>query len=96
MNYHNEYSLNEAIAEFLEKYHLQDGYTRVQITNIWRETVGKMVASYTQKVELNGSKLTVRISSPTVKNELMMLKTDIVKQLNNAIGKKLIKEIEIR
>ena len=96
MNYHNEYSLGEAIAEFLEKYNLQDGYTRVQIATIWKETVGKMVASYTKKVELNGSKLTVYITSPTVKNELMMLKTDIIKQLNKAIGKKLIKDIDIR
>ena len=96
MNYHNEYSLSEAIAEFLEKYHLQDGYTRVQITKIWKETTGKLVASYTKKAELNGSKLTVYITSPTVKNELMMLKTDIIKQLNKAIGKELIKSIDIR
>ena len=96
MNYYNEYNLDEAIAEFLEKYHLKDGYVRVQITKIWNETVGKMIASYTKKVELNNNKLTIYITSPAVKNELMMLKTDIIKQLNKAIGKELIKEVEIR
>ena len=96
MNYYNEYNLGEAIAEFLEKYRLKDGYIRVQITRIWNETLGNMIASYTKKVELNQHKLTVYITSPAVKNELMMLKTDIIKQLNKAMGEKLIKEIEIR
>ncbi len=55
-----------------------------------------MIANYTKKVELNNNKLTIYITSPAVKNELMMLKTDIIKQLNKAIGKELIKEVEIR
>ena len=96
MNYHNEYNLGEAIAEFLEKYHLQDGYMRMQITNIWKESAGKMIAAYTKKVELNGNKLVIYVTSSAIKHELMMLKTDIIKQLNKAIGKKLIKEVEIR
>ena len=96
MNYFNEYNLGEAIAEFLEKYHLQDGYVRAQITTIWKNTVGKMVAAYTKKVELNNNRLTIYVTSPVVKQELMMLKTDIIKQLNKSIGKELIKEVEIR
>jgi len=96
MNYHNEYSLNEAITEFLEKYHLKDSYMRVQISNIWNMIMGDMIARHTRKVELNRHKLTVYVTSSTVKNELMMLKTDIIKQLNKSIGKELIKEIEIR
>jgi predicted nucleic acid-binding Zn ribbon protein len=95
MNYSNEYNLGEAIAEFLEKYHLQEGYARVQIAAIWKKTVGKMIAAYTKKVELNSNILIIQITSPAVKQELMMLKTDIIKQLNKSIGKELIKEVEI-
>ena len=100
MNQHwghrSEYNINEAIAEFLTKYRLNDGYTCMQIDAIWKDTIGKVIAKYTRKVELNGNKLILSISSPTVKNELLMLRTDIIKQLNNRIGKELIKEIEIR
>ena len=99
MNQHwghrSEYNINEAITEFLDKYRLNDGYTRMQIDVIWKETIGKAIAKYTRKVELNGSKLTLYITSPTVKNELLMLRTDIIKQLNNRIGKELIKEVII-
>ncbi|MDR0368947.1 MAG: DUF721 domain-containing protein [Bacteroidales bacterium] len=96
MRYHNEYSLEEAIAAFLEKYHLQEAYTCTLVANIWKESVGKMIASYTRKVELNKHTLIIYVTSPTVKQELMMLKTDIIKQINKATGEELIKKIEIR
>ena len=95
LGHRGEYNINEAIAEFLTEYRLNDGYARIQIDAIWRETIGKAIAKYTTKVELNRGKLTLYITSPTVKNELLMLRTDIIKQLNKRIGKELIAEIII-
>ncbi len=96
MRQRSEYKVNEAIIEFLDKYQLRDGYTRIQIAAIWNETVGKVIARYTKKVELNGNKLTIYITSPTVKNELMMLRSEIIAQMNEKIGKELITEVDIR
>ena len=95
LRHQGECDINEAIAEFLTICGLNEGFARMQIEAIWKETIGKAIAKYTKKVELNGSKLTLYITSPTVKNELLMLKTDIIKQLNNRIGKELIKEVII-
>jgi predicted nucleic acid-binding Zn ribbon protein len=91
-----EYRMGDAINEFLKKYRLNDGYTHMQIATIWNETLGKVIALYTKKVELSNGKLIVYITSPIVKNELNMSKSDIILKLNEKIGKKLIKEIIIR
>jgi predicted nucleic acid-binding Zn ribbon protein len=92
----SEYKMSEAIAEFLDKYRLKDGYTRMRIATIWEETMGKLIARHTKQIELKGNKLVLYITSPIVKKELMMLRSDIVVQLNKKIGKELITEIEIK
>jgi predicted nucleic acid-binding Zn ribbon protein len=91
-----EYRMSEAINEFLKKYRLKDGYTHMQIATIWNETVGKIIALYTKKVELSNGKLSVYITSPIVKNELGISKSALIVKLNKKIGKELIKEIIIR
>ena len=96
MRQKSEYKINEAIAEFLDKYRLIDGYSRVQIAAIWKEIVGKLIARHTKRIELKESKLIMEINSPTVKNELLMLRSEIIARLNEKIGKELVKEIEIR
>jgi len=92
----NEYKINEAIADFLDKYNLKDGYTRIQIATIWKETVGKAIARYTKKIELKDNKLTLYVTSSVVKKELLMLRSEITAQLNEKIGKELIQEIDIK
>ena len=92
----SEYKINEAIAEFLDKYRLRDGYTRMQIANLWKETIGKNIALYTKQIELKGNKLILYVTSSVVKKELLMLRSKIITQLNKKIGKELIQEIDIR
>jgi predicted nucleic acid-binding Zn ribbon protein len=92
----SEYKINEAIAEFLDKYRLRDGYTGMQIATIWKETIGKNIARYTKQIELKDNKLTLYVTSPVVKKELLMLRSEIIAQLNKKIGKELVQEIDIR
>ena len=96
MKRNSECTVNEAIAEFLEKNRLKEGVTKCQIAGIWAEVVGKPIARYTKRTELNNKKLTVNTSSPIVRKELMMLKSEILEQINLKIGQNLVKEIEIK
>ena len=96
MKRNSECTVKEAIDEFLEKNQLKEGVTKHQIASIWRATVGNAIARYTKRTELNNKKLTVYSSSPIVRKELMMLKTDILEQINKKIGQDLVKEIDIR
>jgi hypothetical protein len=91
-----EHLMRDAIEEFLNIYRLKDGCTRMQIETIWNETLGKIIALHTKKIELSNDILIVHITSPIVKNELRMLKSDIIAKINEKIGKQFIKEIIIR
>jgi len=96
MKRNSECTVNVAIDEFLEKNRLREGVTKYQIATIWAQTVGNVIAKYTKRISLNNNKLTVHTSSPTVRKELMMLKTEILEQINKKIGQDLVKEIEIK
>lgn len=63
------------------------------IVDAWPETVGKMVANRTTKMNLSNGKLYVKLSSSIVKNELLVLKPRIIKSLNTRLGEKLIDDI---
>lgn len=60
----------------------------------WANIVGSQVASATQVVAVrNGSTLVVRTKSHVWANELSLLKTDILRRLNNALGGNIITDI---
>ena len=96
MKRNSECTVNEAISEFLVKNQLEEGVAKYQIAGIWAQTVGSAIARYTKRTELNNKKLTVYTSSPIVRKELMMLKTEIIEQINKKIGQDLVKEVEIK
>ena len=96
MKRNSECTVTVAINEFLEKNRLKEGVTKYQIASIWAEVVGKPIARYTKRTELDNKKLTVYTSSPIVRKELMMLKSEILEQINKKIGQKLVKVIEIK
>jgi len=96
MKRNSECTIGVAIEEFLVKNRLKEGVAKYQIAGIWQATVGSAIARYTKRTELNNKKLTVHTSSPIVRKELMMLKTEILEQINKKIGQDLVKSIEIK
>jgi predicted nucleic acid-binding Zn ribbon protein len=96
MNTKGEYNIKEAIAEFLDVYRLREGYNRIRINEIWKETAGDFIARLTYKIELKNTILMIYVTSPIVKKELTMRKTEIIKLLQEKTGKHLITKLEIR
>ena len=96
MKRNSECTVNVAIAEFLDKNRLKEGVTKYQIAGIWAEVVGKPIARYTKRTELDNKKLTVYTSSPIVRKELMMLKSEIMEQVNKKIGQELVKDVVVK
>jgi hypothetical protein len=63
---------------------------------VWKETVGPLIAQYTSKVELKGDTLYVHVLSPLVRNELQMLREEILVKMHREIDERLLKKIVIR
>lgn len=91
-----EYSLGEAIQQFLKKSRLKGSVQALQITELWEQIMGKTVAKYTESIKIYGDKLYVTTSMAPLKQELLFQKDKIVERVNEALGEKLIREVVIQ
>ena len=92
----NQFSLGEAIRDFLEAYDLEDKLLEKEVIGYWEEVVGAVINKHTRKVWIKNRKLYARVDSPVVRNELTYSREKIRQALNRMIKKELIVEIVIR
>lgn len=96
MKRHNDKSIRDVMDLYLQgNQKLTEGYQSSRIDTIWRDVMGKSIASYTGKIQLKGHTLVVEIISSPLKKELLMSPGKIIDLLNEAIGSNLVKDIKI-
>ncbi|HMT73328.1 MAG TPA: DciA family protein, partial [Chitinophagaceae bacterium] len=64
-----EYSIKEAMQEFLKGSRIKGGIQSLQIEDVWEEIMGKTIARYTDKLQIIGDKLIISTSVAPLKNE---------------------------
>lgn len=67
----------------------------VNIISRWESLMGKMVAVRTSQIYIRNRILYVRVTSSVLKNELMMMRQDIIDRVNEQAGEKLVEKIII-
>ena len=91
-----EYSIGEALKQFLDSSRIKGGIQALQIEDVWEKIVGKTVARYTNKLQIFGDKLIITTDVAPLKQELIYQKEKIKQRINVALGKNTIKEIVIQ
>jgi predicted nucleic acid-binding Zn ribbon protein len=91
-----EFSLGEAIQQFLQKSRLKGSVQALQITDVWEQIMGKTVARYTESIKIYGDKLYISTSVAPLKQELLFQKEHIISSVNEALGENIIKEVIIQ
>lgn len=90
---------SESIDKVIESVFESLGYGKklkeMELIDAWKDIIGVSVANRTEKIFLNNGKLYVKVSSPVVKNELLMLKEGIKVALNSKVKADIVKEIII-
>ena len=89
----NDKTLKEAMEQMLKVYRLKGKYDETFAVASWEEVVGKAVASRTKEIFIRDKKLFIRLESSVVKNELKMMRTKIIGNLNEKAGAEVIQEI---
>lgn len=92
----NTEKLGQVLRQYIEENKLQHKLSEVDIIASWEELMGKTVASYTEDLKISNGTLFVKTSSPMLRNELMMMKEEIRKRLNEKAGVELIRQIIFR
>ncbi len=89
----NDKSLKEAIAQMLQVYKIKRRFDETAIVAHWPELVGKSVANRTKELFIRDKKLFLRIESSVIKNELMLMRSQIISKINDEANGVLVEEI---
>jgi hypothetical protein len=89
----NDKTLKEAIEQMLQVYKIKRKYDETGIKTSWPELVGKSVANRTKEIYIHDKKLFLRIESSVIKNELVLMRAQIIDKINNDAKVVLVEEI---
>lgn len=85
--------IKDLMGSFIKENNLSKGMKKISVKESWGELMGNGVVSYTEKVELRGATLFVKLSSSVLREELSYGKEKIIKMMNEALGGEEIKKI---
>jgi predicted nucleic acid-binding Zn ribbon protein len=89
----NDKTLKEAMDQLLKVYRLKGKYDETFAVSSWEDVVGKAVANRTKEIFIRDKKLFIRIESSVVKNELKMMRDQIISNLNEKASAEVVQEI---
>jgi Dna[CI] antecedent, DciA len=91
-----QFSMKEALKQFLDGSRIKGGIQALQIEDVWEEIMGKTVARYTDKLQIIGDKLIITTSVAPLKNELIYQREKIKQRVNEALQQKIVNEVIIQ
>lgn len=89
----NDKSLKEAIEQMMNVYKIKRRYDETHIIASWPQLVGKPVANRTKELFIRDKKLFLRVESSVIKNELVLMRSQIIAKINDEAKTELIEEI---
>ncbi|WP_114941076.1 DUF721 domain-containing protein [Mucilaginibacter endophyticus] len=89
----NDKTLKEAIEQMLNVYKIKRRFDETGVVTAWPDLVGKSVANRTKELFVRDRKLFLRIESSVIKNELMLMRSQIIEKINNEAKSIIVEEI---
>jgi len=91
-----QFSIGDAINEFLKQSRIKGGIQALQIEDVWEQIMGKTIARYTDKLQIIGDKLIITTTVAPLKHELIYQRDKIKQRVNEALGQKVINEVIVQ
>lgn len=88
-------SLDDILNRLLRSEGLETPLNQKRLMDAWDEVAGKMVARYTAEKFIKNQTLFVKIANPALRQDLSMMRGQLVKRLNDAVGAMVIADIRI-
>jgi hypothetical protein len=88
--------VKDLLSLFLKESGLEKGYRDYQLLKLWDEILGNAISRATLSKRLDGKKLYVYLSSSVVRDELFMMRSEIIREINSRAGKDVIDELILR
>ena len=95
MVYYDVKPLGDLIKEFYELHKGLCYLDEQKAIQCWPQVVGSFIASHTIDLFIKNGVLYVRVDSDVLRNELNYSKSLLIKNLNERVGKDVVKEIAL-
>ncbi|MBR1774261.1 MAG: DUF721 domain-containing protein [Bacteroidales bacterium] len=92
----NESPIADVLNQFLKKCHIDYNPYEDKVIALFKEMVGTMIEKFITDIRMNGMILNVKVSLPTIKAELMMVRDAMRDNINRKLGKEVLKSIIIK
>lgn len=89
-------SIAEIIGDFMQQEDIEDAVLEQKALRLWQQVVGTGVNRMTTERYVENGVITMKITSAALRNDLMLTRTAIIAQLNELVGKPVIREIVFR
>ena len=90
------YSIGEALNLLLERSKWKPKVTELRLRQEWETITGKTIAKYTRDIGLYDKTLTIYTDVAPLKQELLVGKDQLIKNINDYFGEQVINEIVIK
>ena len=88
-------TLTDVLGKALRDGGLETPLLQKRIVDAWDVVVGPTVSRYTQQKYIRNQTLCVKIINPALRQDLSMMRTQLVKRLNEHVGSFVIAEVRI-
>lgn len=96
MDRKSEQKIGSLLDEFIRANHLEQGLAEYRIKKAWNELLGISVSRATQSLYIKNRILFVKLHSSVMRNELSMMKDEIIKRLNESAERDVIEDLIIK
>lgn len=92
----NTQSLGEVLLDYIRALNIGDKLKEVEMLNSWEEIVGKNISKATSNIYIRKRALFIHLNSSVARNELSLIKDELLKKLNEKAGEPLIEKIVLK
>lgn len=96
MRFHKPEMIGGLLDAFLRQEGLEMPLNEFRAVQAWGEVAGSVVERYTGDVSIRGGKMWVEIKSAPLRHNLMMMRPELVRQINQKVGSQVISDIVLR
>ncbi len=87
-------NIGDLLAQYLRQEGLETPLLQKRLIASWDEVTGPVVARYTQQKTIKNQTLFVKMSNPALRQDLSMMRTQLVKRLNEKVGSMVITDVK--
>ena len=85
--------LSALINQFLRQEGLETPLLQKRLLDAWVEVMGATIDGYTAEKAIRNQTLFIKLTSPALRADLSMMRTELIKKLNSKVGAMIITDI---